>query len=232
MKAPRNTAADETPQGTLIELWEQALPEASDIDCDDRRILYGQGRPRRHVYLVERGYVKLSRSTPAGDVFTHALLGPANLFGCLDDDEAASEVAEAAGPTIVRRCTPKVFERALGANPGLAGRVKANLVARMHELERRLEYVLFRDLRSRVAATLQDLISGHGGACRHGHMLDIRLTQQELAELVGASRQAVSGVLNELRRAGVIGYTRHFICVDDLTMLGRVAHGAEVLSSG
>lgn len=221
-----------TSGSSLIELWEQALSGGSAIDCDDRRILYGQGRPCAHIYLVDRGYVRLSRSTPAGDVFTHALLGPANLFGSLGDDTAASELAEAAGPTIVRRCSPEAFERALGAHPGLAGLVRANLVARMHELERRLEYVLYRDLRSRVAATLQDLISGHGGACRHGHMLDIRLTQQELAELIGASRQAVSGVLNELRRAGVIDYTRHFICVDDLAALDRVARAAEALSSG
>ncbi|WP_240761758.1 helix-turn-helix domain-containing protein [Nitrosococcus wardiae] len=49
------------------------------------------------------------------------------------------------------------------------------------------------------------------------------MTQQELAELAGASRPVVSLVLNEWRRNGIVSYTRQFICIDDMDSLKQIA---------
>lgn len=88
-------------------------------------------------------------------------------------------------------------------------------------MKRRLEYQLYKDSQSRVAAILFELITRYGGKCGHGHEIDIRLTQQELAELAGTSRPVVSTILNKLRHLGIIAYTRNFICINDTNSLRR-----------
>ena len=64
-----------------------------------------------------------------------------------------------------------------------------------------------------------------GHRCRHGHTIDVRLTHQDLAELVGAARPVVSAELVRLRDERLIAYTRCYFCVDDLDGLDRVAAG-------
>jgi CRP-like cAMP-binding protein len=74
-----------------------------------------------------------------------------------------------------------------------------------------------------VAATLRDLICFEGQRCNHGHTIDVRLTHQDLAELVGVARPVVSAELVQLRSENLISYTRSYFCVDDLAGLDRVA---------
>lgn len=210
----------------ILDAWAAGVENGRTHDFRHRDVIYEEHADIGHVYLVASGYVKLSRLTLDGDLVIHAVLGPGNLFGrtVLPGLKPARETATAAGQARVLGCIWTEFEHALDRSGTLAALAISNLGARVQELQRRYEYVLHHDLRCRVAATLHDLIGGNGGACRHGHALDVRLTQQELADLVGASRPAVSAMLNELRREGVISYTRAFICVDDLKHLGNIAH--------
>ena len=67
-----------------------------------------------------------------------------------------------------------------------------------------------------MAAALRDLICYEGDRCRHGHTIDVRLSHQDLAELVGAARPVVSAELVQMRREGLVEYTRCYFCVDDL----------------
>ena len=64
-----------------------------------------------------------------------------------------------------------------------------------------------------------------GPACRQGHTIDVRLSHQDLAELVGAARPVVGAELVQMRREGLVEYTRCYFCVDDLDGLDRVAAG-------
>ena len=101
------------------------------------------------------------------------------------------------------------------------------MTARAQFLERRLLWQFTTPIRARVAATLRDLICFEGQRCRHGHTIDVRLTHQDLAELVGAARPVVSAELVRMRREGLIEYTRCYFCVDDFAGLDRAAGAAE-----
>ena len=92
-------------------------------------------------------------------------------------------------------------------------------------LDRRLLWQFTTPIRARVATTLRDLICFEGQRCRHGYTIDVRLTHQDLAELVGAARPVISAELVRLRDEGLIAYTRCYFCVDDLDGLDRVAGG-------
>ena len=76
-----------------------------------------------------------------------------------------------------------------------------------------------------MAATLRDLICFEGQRCRQGHTIDVRLSHQDLAELVGTARPVVSAELVQMRRERLVEYTRCYFCVDDLAGLDRVAAG-------
>ncbi|MHC5538505.1 Crp/Fnr family transcriptional regulator, partial [Singulisphaera rosea] len=80
-------------------------------------------------------------------------------------------------------------------------------------------------IRARLAAALRDLICYEGERCRHGHTIDVRLSHQDLAELVGAARPVVSAELARMRNEGLVEYTRCYLCVDDLDGLNRIADG-------
>jgi CRP-like cAMP-binding protein len=70
---------------------------------------------------------------------------------------------------------------------------------------------------------LVELAGTFGAQCPHGFSLEIRLTQQDIADFVGASRQVVSSILSDLRRRGLLDYTRDMICINDsaLSLLAR-----------
>jgi len=98
------------------------------------------------------------------------------------------------------------------------------MLARRQEItERRLYALMTLGVRGRIAVALHDLVGQAGGHCAHGHEVDVPLTQQELAELVGASRPVVSSELNELRREGLLDYARGHICVIDLKALNALS---------
>jgi hypothetical protein len=75
----------------------------------------------------------------------------------------------------------------------------------------------------RVIESLVELAGSFGARCPHGFSLEIRLTQQDIADLVGASRPVVSSILSGLRKRGLLNYTRDMICVNDsaLSLVAR-----------
>jgi CRP-like cAMP-binding protein len=97
--------------------------------------------------------------------------------------------------------------------PALALEFASLLALRQRQMERRLESFVFKRTEARLAETFRELSGGFATRCEHGFGQHLRLTQQELADLVGASRPVVSTILNRLRDKGVLGYNREYVCV-------------------
>jgi|TARA_R110000851_G_scaffold304910_1_gene462860 CRP/FNR family transcriptional regulator, cyclic AMP receptor protein len=187
--------------------------------------LYHQGQWDNSVYIVESGHLKLEHVAASGTASIAAVLGAGEILGAgLGSTETATQTASAKGATRVVRYTADRFQARMDAEPALAGHVIRMLARRQEITERRLYALMTLDVRGRVAVTLLDLVGQAGGHCSHGHEVDVPLTQQELAELIGASRPVVSVELNELRREGLLDYTRGHICVVDLDRLSTFAN--------
>ena len=92
---------------------------------------------------------------------------------------------------------------------------------RQQQIERKLRTILTQPVDQRVIATLLDLAQLFGTRCKHGYSLEIFLTQQELADLVGASRSVVSTIMNEFRNRGLLDYTREQICINDAALINE-----------
>jgi CRP/FNR family cyclic AMP-dependent transcriptional regulator len=189
--------------------------------------------PEGRCWVVAAGYVKLIDLRPDGDRFIRLIHGRGGLFGDRPFRSEAfrgfaaaqCEQAVAHGPAEVVEVGRVELEDAALAQSVLATLLIESASVRAEFIERRLLWQCTSPIRARVAAALRDLICYEGDRCRHGHTIDVRLSHQDLAELVGAARPVVSAELVQMRREGLVEYTRCYFCVDDLDGLNRVAVG-------
>jgi CRP-like cAMP-binding protein len=191
------------------------------------------GTPGGRCWVVTCGYVKLIDPQSDGNRVIRLIHGRGGLIG--DRPFAARafhgfktvqlEQAEAHGPAEVLELDRAALEEASLADPDLTRRLLESAAVRSELIERRLLWQCTTPMRVRVATALRDLICYEGDRCTHGHTIDVRLSHQELADLVGAARPVVSAELVRMRKEGLVAYTRCYFCVDDLEGLNRIAEG-------
>jgi len=189
-------------------------PEARLLRFSHRDIIYRQGERDQYVWCLLEGQIILSRLEADGSVVTTALLGAGEFFGhAFGGATEAEDSAAAKGGVIVWRAPVQQFQSLLLKHPSTAVAFAAALGGRLRRLERRLEAFAFKRVEARLAQTIRELSGGFATRCEHGFGEHLRLTQQELADLVGASRSVVSTILNRLRDQGTLDYSREYLCV-------------------
>jgi len=184
------------------------------------------------IWVVLDGGAKLCRVGLAGKRLVEAILEPGDIFGRISAgaDRAAYQV-EALEPTRLAGLARARFEQLLRRHPDLAYCVVQDLEDRQRRLVRRLEALVFKDVRARLAGTLVELTREHGEPCPHGFAIDLRINQEDLAELIGASRQMVNRVLGELERRLYVQRMGRVLCVLHRDRLERLADADGELSS-
>ena len=125
------------------------------------------------------------------------------------------ETARAISDVVVQRVLATDLRAAMEVNSRLAIFVAEHLAGYRRWVQRRLLRAIAQSVEWRVIETLVELAGTFGAQCPHGFSLEIRLTQQDIADFVGASRQVVSSILSDLRRRGLLDYTRDMICIND-----------------
>lgn len=189
-------------------------PTAKILDHRHKGTIYRQGELVRAVFCVLRGQVMLARASHEGAILTTAALAAGDFFGAaLGDASETEDTASAKGTVSVWQAPVAEFQRLLINHPPLSWEFVRLLARRQRQLERRLESLAFKRTEVRLAETFRELSGGFATRCEHGFGQHLRLTQQELADLVGASRPVVSTILNRLRDQGVLGYNREYVCV-------------------
>jgi CRP-like cAMP-binding protein len=189
-------------------------PTARVVAIRHRSSIYRQGEPARTVFCVLEGQVTIARTDDAGAVLTTAVLGAGDFFGAALSGAAETEdAAKAKGAVSVWRAPIDEFRRLLHQHPEASWEFVSSLARRQRQMERRLESFAFKRVEARLAETFRELSGGFAMRCEHGFGQHLRLSQQELADLVGASRPVVSTILNRLRDQGVLGYNREYVCV-------------------
>lgn len=208
-----------------LEKWRQTCPSFQSINLSDKRLLYRQGYSCGHVFLISKGIVKLSYITVQGNEWTVALLRRGDIIGRLRTDSATDvmeETAQALGDVTLYRFEHHDFKALISHQPDLSWQFFEMQCVRRQQAERKLLNILAQPVESRIIEMLKELAEMFGIRCTHGYALEIRLTQQELADLVGASRPVVSTLMNDLRSRGVLDYTRELICVNDVMFSDHV----------
>ena len=214
MNKPSNLEGCPLLAGIPPEDLRRDCPTARIVAIRHRGTIYRQGEPGRTVFCVLDGQVTIARVSYDGATLTTAALGPGDFFGpALSGATEAEDTARAKGVVSVWRAPINELRRLLLNHPVVAWEFVSILARRQRQMERRLESFAFKRTEARLAEAFRELSGGFATRCDHGFGLHLRLTQQELADLVGASRPVVSTILNRLRDKGVLGYNREHVCV-------------------
>lgn len=198
------------------------LPSIKEISIASKNFLYLQGDLNAHVYWIKSGIVKLSHLTAQGAEITTALLKKGEVVGYSPshvESQTMEETAQAIGDVQCYRISHNDFKVLLLQHPQLLWLVFEQTYARKQKIERRLRIILTQPIEIRLATTLLELAEMFGIKCSHGYALEIHLTQQDVADLIGASRPVVSTLLNNFRNNGILDYTRDQICINDVALI-------------
>lgn len=179
------------------------------------QVIFARGDPGASLYIVQEGTVKISLASPDGKEFVLAVLGPGEFFGelALLDDEPRSADAVAQEACQLLLLSRDDFTRFLETRPGVALRLLAVLSRRLRNADQMLQDAFFLDVPARLARVLLELAETRGRPEGGGTAIASRLTQAELAGMVGATRESVNRWLGFYQRRGLIRYDRGLITV-------------------
>jgi CRP-like cAMP-binding protein len=171
-----------------------------------RQPLYLTGDPSRNVYLLKRGRVKIANTAPSGKEVTFDILEPGEVFGELDvlEDAPRSTSAEALDDALICVIPRKDFDQYLAMHPTVMFKLTKLIGLRLKKIQSRIEDLIFRDVPARLAHLLSELIKTEGVADKQGIRLKVKLTHQEMANLIGCSRETVSTTMGQFRDDGLI----------------------------
>lgn len=180
-----------------------------------RQLLFSRGEARSSVFILRTGLVKLQRQTAAGNDVIITLCGPGELVGFSGLSRSTTRVASAqvveAGEAYA--IDEADFRALLSSRPSIALAVIESMRWRMESVADALTDVVSEDVPNRIVRLLQRLAAGKGERRNGEWALDLRLTHQELANMIGARRQTVTTALNELHRDGVLRRDQHRVVI-------------------
>lgn len=205
-----------------IAAWRFCAPSLREANFCDGEAIYPQGEPLSSLYCTIRGVVRLSHVAESGAQITIAVVGAGEVFGSATPGRAAAHTASAIGEARILICAHSDIAELVAQSPSFSAYLNAGLEASRERAERKLIDRQTKTVATRLIDTLGDLALAFGAPCPHGYSLEIRLTQQEIADLVYASRPVVTRIMNDLRRRGALDYRRDLICVNHV-VLGSIA---------
>jgi CRP-like cAMP-binding protein len=171
-----------------------------------KEVLYLPGDAGDRVYLLKRGVVKISTLTDDGKEIILALMRPGEVFGeeSVLEDAPRDHMAEAYEDALICVITRQDFLGILRAHPEMAFKVTKLVGFRLKTLRNRVEGLLFKGAPARLAQTLLDLARDHGIKDDEGVLLPLKLSQQDLASLIGVTRESVNLALADFRGRGLV----------------------------
>lgn len=188
-------------------------------------VLFTEGQPGDRLYVIGEGKIKLGRSSGDGRENLIAVLGPGEMFGELSlfDPGPRSLGASAVSDSIVYELGHPALVLALEENPGVAKHLLSALAQRLRRTNEALADLVFSDVPGRVAKALLDLSTRFGEPIDEGIRVAHDLTQEELAQLVGASRETVNKALADFAGRGWVRREGRAVVLLDLDRLERRA---------
>jgi CRP-like cAMP-binding protein len=158
------------------------------------------------VYLLEDGSVRILRLSQGGGEVTLGYVVAGEVFGELPGfgDYPRESFAVARAPSVVRKIPRGVFRDLVSRHPEIAIEITRQMGERMKRVESRVENLVFGDVRSRLAAALLELAEDFGRREGDRQVIDLELSQGELATLIGSTRQSVNAAMSGLRDEGLL----------------------------
>ncbi len=190
-------------------------------ECPRGTPIYLPADDANGVLLLTKGRVKIGSLTAEGKQTILAFIEPGEVFGelALMGSEEREEYAEAVEKSTVILIPNEVMQQLLSEHPTVSLGITKLFGLRRQRVERRLKYLLFRSNRDRLIHLLLELTEQYGLQTSQGVELRIKLSHQDLASIVGSTRETVTVVLGDLQKEGRLQLGRRKIILTDLAKL-------------
>ncbi len=185
----------------------QELVTAVEIkEIPRRQVIYLPGDPGESVYFINGGRVKCSKVTRDGKELTLAYRGAGQMFGELAvvDGSPREEMAEAMKNAIITEVPRELFRELLLSDANLAFNFACIVGERRKQLETKIEHLVFRDVQAKLAALLLELAEEYGVETEEGLQIGLKITHQEMASLIGSTRETISLTLAQFKKKGLL----------------------------
>ena len=231
MLASHNTggfAATSAPEGFGLDDFERAGLRVVERRFEPKDTIFTPGDPDDQLYFLLSGAVRLYKIYGDYKEATTALLKDSGVFGKLNLVEGRWQdvFAEAVTEARVASVQKAALERVMKSDPEFALRLFSSLSERLRQSDEVIESLLHREVSTRLATLLVNL----GDRFGEDDLIDVRLTHQDLANMIASTREAVSKVMSELQRDGVIETRNRRIAILDRDALSKRASGPSGLS--
>jgi len=192
-------------------------------------LIFGAGSPGRDIYILVEGRVKIYQLSDLGRKVILWFCFSGELFGLAETSQVRPrEVhAQACAKSRVLVVSEKAFKAFLATHPDTALLVIEVLSSRLRVAGEMLLNVSSDDVMTRLIKLITRLNAIYGKRVEHESFLDIHLTHQDMADMIGASRQTVTMTLGLLRRKGVLRVEDRRLHIPDVELLETISleHG-------
>jgi CRP-like cAMP-binding protein len=186
-------------------------------------ILFKEGDDGEHLYVIIDGKLKLGTSSGDGRENLLSILGPGEMFGELslfDPGPRTSTATAVTDAKLLSLSHEKVIPW-LKQNPEVSLQLLTRLSQRLRRTNEAVGDLVFSDVPGRVAKALIDLGDRFGKITAEGLLVNHDLTQEELAQLVGASRETVNKALADFAGRGWLKLDGRSVLITDVERLGK-----------
>ncbi len=199
------------------------LAESSEYKIARKNsFIYLSDQPSSFICLLVKGTVKTGLHGTDGREIIKSIQHPFTFFGELSlvGETARSEFAASmnseVGYILIRVSD---LQRIIASNFAFSQAVMLYLGERLRKAERQWESLILKDVRTRIVEFLKESADQRGRQVGYEMLVKHSLTQQDIANLVGASRQTVTAIMNDLKKSNLIHFNRTSILIRDMDKL-------------
>ncbi|MHB8918198.1 MAG: Crp/Fnr family transcriptional regulator [Desulfocucumaceae bacterium] len=185
------------------------------------RIIFVEGEPGEAVFFLKSGRIKISKQSEDGREQILHFIHPGEIFAevILFDGGPYPATAEAVEDSKIGMVRNSDMERITLSNPGIALGMLKIMSRRLRSAQKQINDLALMDTSRRMASTLLFLVAEQGVPCDGGIAIDMSLTNQDLANMIGTSRETANRILSDMRRQKTINIDRKQITVTDIKRL-------------
>ena len=215
-RAPLFTALDEEAALSLRASMDQ-------VRISKGSILFSEGDVGEHLYVILEGKLKLGTSSGDGRENLLSILGPGEMFGELSLFDPGPRTSTATAVTDCRLLSLGHQQAIpwITAHPQVSLELLARMAQRLRRTNEAVGDLVFSDVPGRVAKALIDLGERFGKSTDEGLLVNHDLTQEELAQLVGASRETVNKALADFAGRGWLRLDGRSVVINDVERLSK-----------
>lgn len=188
--------------------------------------IFTADKNEQSVYIILAGRAKISRMSQLGNELIQWFCMPGDIFGISGENNLSNKVyAQAVSECVILKIKKTDFNQLMMNEPRVSLLVIDQLSSRIHALGDMVLYMASDSVNIRFVKLMQYLSDNYGQPKMDGMYIDIPTTHQDIADMIGACRQTVSGIISEFKRAGILTINRRGIHVQQPEQLAnRLKH--------